>query len=50
MKVVCVGDAYITPEMMRDGVTLNSYKDAPAFAIRNYLDYLAGQPMKFMVN
>ena len=38
----------ITPH--RAGDTLNSYEDAPAFAIRNYLGYLAGQPMKFMVN
>lgn len=38
MKIVCVGD------------TVNSYAYAPAFAIKNYLGYLSGQPLRFRVN
>lgn len=38
MKVVCVGD------------TVNSYADAPAFAMKNYLGYLSGKPLRFRVN
>ncbi len=34
----------------RGGDTINSYKDAPAFAIQNYLRYLNGERMRFWVN
>lgn len=34
----------------RGGDTINSYKDAPAFAITNYQRYLRGEKMRFWVN
>ena len=32
------------------GDTINSFRDAPVAAIRNYLDYLSGGPLPFWVN
>ena len=40
----------VTITSHRAGDTINSYKDAPAFAINNYLDYLEGNPLQFWVN
>ena len=40
----------ITITNHRGGDTINSYKDAPAFAIQNYLRYLNGERMRFWVN
>lgn len=40
----------ITITNHRGGDTINSYKDAPAFAIKNYLNYLGGGRMRFWVN
>lgn len=37
----------VTVTSHRAGDTVNSYKDAPAFAIRNYLRHLAGEPMRY---
>ncbi len=34
----------------RGGDTINSYKDAPAFAILNYKNYLNSKPMRFWIN
>ena len=34
----------------RGGDTINSYKDAPGFAIKNYLNHLNGGRMRFWVN
>lgn len=34
----------------RAGDTVNSYKDAPAFAMDNYLGFLEGKPLRFRVN
>ena len=39
----------VTLTSHRAGDTVNSYADAPAFAIKNYLDYLSGQPLRFRV-
>jgi D-3-phosphoglycerate dehydrogenase len=40
----------VTLTSHRAGDTVNSYADAPAFAIKNYLGYLSGQPLRFRVN
>lgn len=40
----------ITITNHRGGDTINSYKDAPAFAIQNYLRHLNGERMRFWVN
>ena len=40
----------ITITSHRGGDTINSYKDAPKFAISNYLSFLNGEPLKFWVN
>ena len=40
----------ITITNHRGGDTINSYKDAPAFAIQNYLRYLNGERIRFWVN
>jgi len=40
----------ITITNHRGGDTINSYKDAPAFAIQNYKRYLNGERMRFWVN
>ena len=40
----------ITITNHRGGDTINSYKDAPAFAIQNYQRYLNGERMRFWVN
>lgn len=40
----------ITITNHRGGDTINSYKDAPAFAIQNYLGYLRGGRLRFWVN
>ncbi len=40
----------ITITNHRGGDTINSYKDAPAFAIQNYQRYLRGERMRFWVN
>ena len=40
----------ITITNHRGGDTINSYKDAPSFAIKNYLNYLKGGRMRFWVN
>ena len=40
----------ITITNHRGGDTINSYKDAPGFAIRNYLTYLEGGRLRFWVN
>lgn len=40
----------ITITNHRGGDTINSYKDAPAFAIQNYLTHLKGGRMRFWVN
>ena len=34
----------------RGGDTINSYKDAPIFAIKNYLNFLNGERLRFWVN
>lgn len=34
----------------RGGDTINSYKDAPGFAIRNYFGYLNGERIRFWIN
>ena len=39
----------VTLTSHRAGDTVNSYADAPAFAIKNYLDYLSGKPLRFRV-
>jgi len=40
----------ITITNHRGGDTINSYKDAPTFAIQNYLRHLNGERMRFWVN
>ena len=40
----------ITITNHRGGDTVNSYKDAPTFAIKNYLNYTNGGRMRFWVN
>lgn len=40
----------ITITNHRGGDTINSYKDAPSFAIQNYKRYLSGERMRFWVN
>lgn len=40
----------ITITSHRAGDTVNSYKDAPAFAMDNYLGFLEGKPLRFRVN
>lgn len=40
----------ITITNHRGGDTINSYKDAPAFAIENYQRYLNGERLRFWVN
>jgi D-3-phosphoglycerate dehydrogenase len=40
----------ITITNHRGGDTINSYKDAPAFAIQNYYRYLNNEHMRFWVN
>lgn len=40
----------VTITSHRAGDTINSYKDAPAFAIINYLGFLQGEPLKFWIN
>ncbi len=40
----------ITITNHRGGDTINSYKDAPSFAIQNYIHYLNGERMRFWVN
>lgn len=40
----------ITITNHRGGDTINSYKDAPAFAIKNYLGYTRGEELKFWAN
>ena len=40
----------ITITNHRGGDTINSYKDAPQFAIQNYLRHLNGERMRFWVN
>ena len=40
----------ITITNHRGGDTINSYKEAPVFAIQNYLRYLKGERMRFWVN
>ena len=40
----------VTVTNHRGGDTINSYKDAPNFAINNYISYLAGYSLKFWVN
>lgn len=40
----------ITITNHRGGDTINSYKDAPSFAIQNYQRYLNGERMRFWVN
>lgn len=39
----------VTLSSHRAGDTINSYKDAPAFAIGNFLGWLEGKPLKFKV-
>ncbi|MBQ9195844.1 MAG: 3-phosphoglycerate dehydrogenase [Clostridia bacterium] len=34
----------------RGGDTINSYKDAPGFALSNYMNYLNGERMRFWIN
>lgn len=41
---------HITITNHRGGDTINSYKDAPAFAIQNYIRYLNGERMRFWIN
>lgn len=40
----------ITITNHRGGDTINSYKDAPVFAIQNYFNYLSGGRLRFWVN
>lgn len=40
----------ITITSHRGGYTINSYKDAPKFAMSNYLSFLKGGPLRFWVN
>ena len=40
----------VTITSHRAGDTINSYKDAPAFAMDNYLGFLEGKPLRFRVN
>jgi D-3-phosphoglycerate dehydrogenase len=40
----------ITITNHRGGDTINSYKDAPSFAIKNYLNYCDGGRLRFWVN
>ncbi len=40
----------ITITNHRGGDTINSYKDAPTFAIQNYFEYLSGGRLRFWVN
>lgn len=40
----------ITITNHRGGDTINSYKDAPSFAIENYMRYLNGERMRFWIN
>ena len=40
----------VTITSHRAGDTINSYKDAPAFAMDNYLRFLEGKPLRFRVN
>ncbi|MBO7602952.1 MAG: hypothetical protein J6S97_00885 [Bacteroidales bacterium] len=40
----------VTITSHRAGDTINSYKDAPSFAIDNYLGYLRGKPLMFWAN
>lgn len=40
----------ITITNHRGGDTINSYKDAPGFAMKNYLGYLAGKDLLFWAN
>lgn len=40
----------ITITSHRGGDTINSYKDAPRFAIKNFLDWQNGKPLKFKAN
>ena len=40
----------VTITSHRAGDTVNSYKDAPAFAMDNYLGFLEGKPLRFRVN
>ena len=40
----------VTITSHRAGDTVNSYKDAPAFAMVNYLGFLEGKPLRFRVN
>lgn len=40
----------ITITNHRGGDTINSYKDAPSFAITNYLNYINGGRLRFWVN
>ena len=41
---------HITITNHRGGDTINSYQDAPAFAIQNYQRYLNGESVRFWVN
>lgn len=40
----------VTITSHRAGDTINSYKDAPEFAMRNYLGYLKGEALSYWVN
>lgn len=40
----------ITITNHRGGDTINSYKDAPTFAIKNYLGFLSGERVRFWAN
>lgn len=40
----------ITITNHRAGDTINSYKDAPGFAMKNYLDFVAGKELLFRAN
>ena len=40
----------VTITSHRAGDTINSYKDAPTFAMDNYLGFLEGKPLRFRVN
>ena len=40
----------VTITSHRAGDTVNSYKDAPALAMDNYLGFLEGKPLRFRVN
>ncbi len=40
----------VTITSHRAGDTINSYKDAPAFAMSNYLGFLDGKPLSFWIN